>query len=318
MVGTAIRSALDQTYSNTRVLVIDNCSRDDTVALLEGFQREAPDRFRFFVNPSNIGPHANFARCAELADGKYFKILCSDDRAYPTLVEQQVAILEAHPSAVVVTARRRRLTDSLLFRLYDPLLKMRPGLWRGSEAVRFIFRLSNMMGGSAQLLMQLEAFRSIGRIRNDPIVGNMYDVEPLLRLLASGWDLYVMQETLCDYNSQVSSYTTKTLTDPAVQEYFFAFREEQARDPLYAACLHLPEDLEVSKRNAVLLLMIGGFAATFAKRDRQQAARLFDYLEGKCSTLSTRTLRLLLDLGLRLPGGRTREPPPPQNAVVSS
>ena len=306
MVGTAIRSALDQTYRHLRVLVIDNCSRDDTVALLEGFRREAPERFRFVVNASNLGVHANIARCVELAEGKYFKILCSDDRAHATLIERQVAILEALPNVAVVTARRRRLTDSLLFRLYDPLLKMRNGLWRGPEAVRRIFRVSNMMGGSAQLLMRLDAFRSIGRIRNDPVVGNMFDVEPLLRLLAGGWDLYVMDEILCDYNSQISSYTTKTLTDPAVQEYFFAFREEQAHDPLYAPCLRLPGDLEASRRNAVLLLMLAGFAGTFPGRDRQRAARLFDHLQGKCNTPFIRALRLALELGLRFPGRPSR------------
>ncbi len=207
--------------------------------------------------------------------------------------------------------------SSLLLRLYDPVLKMRAGLWRGPDAVRYVFRVSNMMDGSAQLLMRLDAFRSVGRVRNDPVVGNMFDVEPLLRLLAGGWDLYVMNDVLCDYNSQASSYTTKTLTDPAVQEYFFAFREEQARDPLYASCLHLPDDLRISKRNAALLLMIAGFAVTFPKRDRQEAGRLFDYLQGKCNTASIRALRLLLDLGLHLPGGRGPEKHPPHNALAS-
>jgi hypothetical protein len=126
-----------------------------------------------------------------------------------------------------------------------------------------------------------------------------------------------MDDVLCDYNSQVSSYTTKTLTDPAVQEYFFAFREEQASDPLYAPCLRLPDDLQTSKRNAVLLLMIAGFAATFPKRDRQQAARLFGYLQGKYNTPSIRALRLVLELGLRLPGRQAPEQSPPRNALTS-
>ncbi|HVN84171.1 MAG TPA: glycosyltransferase family 2 protein [Candidatus Binatia bacterium] len=309
VVGTAIRSALDQTYPNVQVIVSDNCSTDGTVELLERFRREAPDRFRFVVNDSNLGMHANYSRCTELAEGKYFKIICSDDRAYSTMVERQVEALETHPTAAVATARRRRLSDSLLFRLYDPLLKMRAGLWNGREAVRYTFRLTNMIGGSAQLLMRVDAFRLVGRIRNDPVVGNMFDVEPFLRLFASGWDLYVNDEILCDYNSYTSSYTRATLSDPAVQDYFFAFREEQARDPLYAQCLRLPDDLRVSKRNAALLLMIAGFAATFPQRDRQQAKILFDYLVRKGESRWPRVLRAVLSLMLRMPGGVATAPP---------
>lgn len=307
LLGSAIRSALAQTYQNLRVVVVDNCSTDATVALLEEFQREAPERFRFVVNDSNVGMQGNFERCGELAEGKYFKIVCSDDYAYPTLVAKQVAALEAHPRVAVATARRRRLSDSALFRLYDPLLKMRGGLCPGAAAVRFVFRRSNMIGGSAQLLMRLEAYRTVGRIRNDPVVGSMFDIEPMLRLLASGWDLFVVDEVLCDYNSHSSSYTRATLSDPQVQDFFFAFREEQARDPLYARCLRLPDDLVASRRNAALLLMIAGFAATFPGRDRQLATRLFDYLQEKCNIGVVRALRTVLDLGLRLPGGRARD-----------
>ncbi len=316
LVGAAIRSALEQTYSNLRVVVVDNCSSDGTAELLENFRRQSPERFAYVINPTDVGMQGNFTRCAELAEGKYFKILCSDDRAYPTLVEKQVAALEAHPSVVVATARRRRLSGSLLFRLYDPLLKMRSGLWRGKDAVRYIFRVSNMIGGSAQLMMRLDAFRPVGRYRDDPVVGNMFDIEPLLRLLAGGWDLYVSDEILCDYNSHLSSYTTATLTDPAIQEYFFAFREEQARDPLYAPCLRLPRDLEVSKRNSVSLLLLAGFAATFPTRDRPRAARLFDYVIGHYPALWLRALRRALEMSYYLPGGRAGQKPIAPGMVV--
>ncbi len=84
----------------------------------------------------------------------------------------------------------------------------------------------------------------------------------------------------------------------------------------YGGCLRLPGDLRISKRNAALLLMIAGVAATFP-RDRQEAGRLFDYLRGKRNTASIRALRLLLDLGLRLPGGRGPEKHPPHNALTS-
>lgn len=303
MVEAAIRSALAQTYEHVRVVVIDNHSTDGTVKLLEYFQSAHPDRFRFVVNDENIGLHGNFQRCVDLAEGPYFKILCSDDVAYPTLVEKQVNVLESHPSVVAVTARRRRRTDNLLFRLYDPVLQMHAGLWKGGDAVRYVFRVANLIGGPVQVLARTKAYRSVP-LRRDDVVGNMFDVMPVLRLLAEGHDLYVLDEVLCDYNSQPSSYGAKTLADPAVQDYYFALREEQARDPAFAAHLRLPADLEASRRNAALILLLAGFSSTFPSRDRETARSFFDYLERRSGLSLLRVLRWPMELAYRIPSRR--------------
>lgn len=308
LLAAAVRSALAQQYENLLVLVVDNASSDSTSEICARLAAEAGPRFRWVRNERNLGMHGNFQRCADLAEGKYFKILCSDDRAHPELVARQVAVLEAHPTAVAAAARRRRVTASLAFRLYDPLLRMRPGLWRGADAVRYVFRVSNMIGGPAQVLTRLDAWRTVGRFRTDAVVGNMFDLEPLLRLLAGGHDLYVMGETLCDYNSEVTSFTTATLTDPRVQEFLFAFREEQARDPLYAACLELPGDLEVSRRNAALLLLLAGAVATLPRRERERARRLFDFVAQRHPALWVKAAREALLAALALPGGRASRP----------
>jgi glycosyltransferase involved in cell wall biosynthesis len=73
-----IQSALNQTFENFEVVVVDNASDDGTWEVCQ--QVAALDqRVRIFRNETNIGPVRNWMRCAQEARGTYSKILFSDD-----------------------------------------------------------------------------------------------------------------------------------------------------------------------------------------------------------------------------------------------
>ena len=73
-----IQSALSQDYENIEVVVVDNCSDDNTFELC--LKLAVDDvRLRVYKNIENIGPVRNWIRCVELANGEYSKILFSDD-----------------------------------------------------------------------------------------------------------------------------------------------------------------------------------------------------------------------------------------------
>lgn len=92
-------SILNQTYTNLSVVVVDNASSDNTAALVEAL---SDPRVKIHRNPVNLGGEGNFTRCVELAHGKYTAIFHADDVYQPSMVEQQVAFLEAHPQAGAV------------------------------------------------------------------------------------------------------------------------------------------------------------------------------------------------------------------------
>lgn len=80
----AIQSAIEQTYENVEVVISDNCSTDNTEALVKGFTDK---RIRYFRQPHNIGPYNNFNFCLEQARGKYFLMLHDDDLIDSDFVE---------------------------------------------------------------------------------------------------------------------------------------------------------------------------------------------------------------------------------------
>jgi glycosyltransferase involved in cell wall biosynthesis len=80
----ALKSALAQTYQPVEIIVSDNCSTDDTEAVVRGF---GDDRVRYFRQATNIGASNNFQLCLERAQGVFFQLLHDDDLIDPDFVE---------------------------------------------------------------------------------------------------------------------------------------------------------------------------------------------------------------------------------------
>ena len=85
-----LRSALAQTYANVEVLVVDDCSSDDTLRIAQAHAHRDP-RVQVLRNPKNLGLVGNWNRCVELARGEWVKFLFQDDLLHPQCVEKLVA-----------------------------------------------------------------------------------------------------------------------------------------------------------------------------------------------------------------------------------
>ncbi len=80
----SVESILNQTEKNFELLVVDNCSTDQTVKIVAGYD---DPRIRLCVNPRNVGLIANFNKCIELAKGDFIVLLPHDDVLLPTALE---------------------------------------------------------------------------------------------------------------------------------------------------------------------------------------------------------------------------------------
>lgn len=101
----AIESVLMQTFSDLEIVVIDDCSPDDTPAVMASI---TDHRIRYFRNEANVGSiHGDRAHVRrflrELMRGKYFAYLCDDDYWLPpTLLERQVDLFRDNPDLAFV------------------------------------------------------------------------------------------------------------------------------------------------------------------------------------------------------------------------
>lgn len=87
----AIQSALNQTYRNCEIIVVDDGSTDGTEMLLQAFGQQVK-----YVRQGNRGPSAARNTGIRLAQGEYLCFLDADDVWRATKVEAQVSFMEAY------------------------------------------------------------------------------------------------------------------------------------------------------------------------------------------------------------------------------
>ena len=100
-IAEAIQSVLESTYSNWELIIVDDCSVDNTVVIAKEFEK-IDDRIRVYVNENNLGDYPNRNKAAGYARGKYLKYLDSDDMIYGYGLEAMVDAIEQFPDAGMV------------------------------------------------------------------------------------------------------------------------------------------------------------------------------------------------------------------------
>ncbi len=90
-----IESLLKQDYRPLEIVVVDDCSTDDTWQQLQRWETSYPNIFRIFQNEYNLGYNKNFERGIQLARGEYIALSDQDDIWMPTKISASVRALEA-------------------------------------------------------------------------------------------------------------------------------------------------------------------------------------------------------------------------------
>lgn len=107
-IARCLRSILDQD-GDFEILVVDDCSSDDSVAIAATMLRP---RDRLVSNDSNLGQFENHQRCLEIARGHYIQFVHCDDYLLPGALQQLARFLD-DPTVGIAFAPRRVVTDDL-------------------------------------------------------------------------------------------------------------------------------------------------------------------------------------------------------------
>lgn len=98
-----LESIQAQSWRDFEVLILDDCSTDNTKAIALDFA-SMDERFKVISNAANLGLVGNWNRCVELARGAWIKFVFQDDLIAPACLERMVAA--ARPDSSLVFCRR--------------------------------------------------------------------------------------------------------------------------------------------------------------------------------------------------------------------
>lgn len=88
----AIKCVINQTYSNWELLIVDDCSTDNTYTTIQPFFKDR--RIRYFYNPKNSGAAVSRNWALREARGKWIAFLDSDDLWAPDKLKKQICFME--------------------------------------------------------------------------------------------------------------------------------------------------------------------------------------------------------------------------------
>lgn len=113
LVGRAIESILNQTFTDFEFIIVDDGSSDKTADIVKAFA-EQDKRIRFLSYGMNRG--VGYARQygLEVARGEFVAIMDSDDWSMPDRLEKSVAFMRDYPEIVAMTAGIRNIKEAPL------------------------------------------------------------------------------------------------------------------------------------------------------------------------------------------------------------
>ncbi|WP_092671448.1 glycosyltransferase family 2 protein [Agromyces flavus] len=136
-IGRTLDSLAAQTWPNLEVLIGDDRSTDDTLAVVERFAAAHPN-VRVLERDTNLGWLRNSNELMAEARGELMFFAFHDDVVAPTYVEALVAALRADPDAVLAFSDMEvhELDGSVELHVFDQLDGVRSRLERGRVMVR--------------------------------------------------------------------------------------------------------------------------------------------------------------------------------------
>ena len=107
-IGNTIDSVLSQTHTDWELIIVDDCSCDNTDAVVASYH---DTRIRYLKNEKNSGAAVSRNRALREAKGKYIAFLDSDDLWEPNKLETQLAYMKEKGYAFTYTDYRIRNND---------------------------------------------------------------------------------------------------------------------------------------------------------------------------------------------------------------
>jgi glycosyltransferase involved in cell wall biosynthesis len=99
-ISEAIDSVLSQSISDIELIIVDDCSKDNTTAIIKSFINQ-DDRIKTLFHMENLGIAKTINDGMNLAQGKYLSFIASDDVWVKDKIEKQIEILKYDSNLIV-------------------------------------------------------------------------------------------------------------------------------------------------------------------------------------------------------------------------
>jgi Glycosyltransferases involved in cell wall biogenesis len=197
-----IQSALDQTYPNVEILLLDNQSADSSVSVAAKY---ASRGVRINRNIINILNRSYRVLAEQMASGEYLLLMGADDAIHPAFVEKAVDIMQRHPQVGYVHGERDFMDEQSNLIELDPFFNcsfVAPG-----RSVMPIYMVTTI-AHPAQGIVRRSAFERIEGYQRE--VDHMNADKSLWFYLSAVSDYAYIRDKMCRIRVSTNNQTALT------------------------------------------------------------------------------------------------------------
>jgi glycosyltransferase involved in cell wall biosynthesis len=197
-----VNSILAQTYSDFEILIMDDCSPDNTAEVALSFR---DPRVKHIRNEANLGHLANYNHGIALARGRYVWLISADDALRrPYILERYVFVMERHPEVgytccpAVVLDGSNELGDKDCLASHDVIFS-------GKKFLRMLLTRGNCVDAASGMVRR-ECYEKLGAFPLDlPYAGDWF----VWCLFALHYDVAYFSEPMVNYRHHRLSMTAQ-------------------------------------------------------------------------------------------------------------
>lgn len=217
-----MESLINQTYQHIEIIVIDDCSPDNSVKILRSY--ESYPKVRLVIREKNGGWVTVSNQGVDMASGEFVIFANCDDDCDPRMIERLVDAMKTNPSAgisycrsLMVDEQNQVLGDD--FEIREDAFKVRckaDTLITRSEMYRFLLEACVIPNLSAALFRK-ECFQKIGKLSSSYKVCCDWDL--FFRVIAQ-YDVAYVTEPLNRFRQHKTTIRNSTKERVVYEEYF--------------------------------------------------------------------------------------------------
>lgn len=232
----AIQSVLNQTYQDWEMIIVDDCSTDNSVDVIKSFK---DDRIKLFVNEKNLGLKETVKRGIEKATGEWIVFLESDDILTPDNIEKKVTIAKKHPEVNLIFNDCEFFGDNYTVHNFSIALRKTRILLRKKvypQNMFYNFYLSNKIFTFSAVMARK---KDLLKITFNPPIDSLLDWWLWVQMAYLG-KFYYISEPLTKWRLHTDSYIYKSNHNSPIQLQMKIYFEMFKRYKNYLILIFIP------------------------------------------------------------------------------
>ncbi len=222
-----IHSILNQTYKDWEMIIVDDCSTDNSVDVIKSYN---DDRIKLFVNEKNLGLKETLKHGIKEANSEWIAFLESDDVLAPDYLEKKVEIIKKYPDINLIFNDCEFFGDDERVKAFEHALKKTRDLLKNQSYPKnmfYDFYQSNKIFTFSSVMAKR---RDLLKVNFNPKLDYLIDWHLWVQLASLG-KFYYMPEKLTKWrlhnNSYINSSTYKSPVDLQTASYLEVFKAKK-------------------------------------------------------------------------------------------